>query len=434
MKRIKTLLLLFSISICVQAQEVLTIEQAISIALENNFDIQIIKNNSYVSKNNNSTGNAGMLPTLDLNGGYSESTTNLKQKFYTGSEVNRDASGSKNYSMDLALNWVVFDGMKMFFTKDKLSKMSAYSEKQLKIHMENTMEEIISVYYSIIRNNQLVSAMEQEFNFSKTRLTITDKKLQNGAGSKYESLQAKADYNRQKSILLSAKSDAQSAKIKLNQLLARPLTTEFIPTDTVIINYHPDINELNSQISENLSIGLYELNQNISELSLKETKTLRSPKVSLNSHYFQNKVTSDAGFTLLNQNSGYTFGITATLPIFHGFNTNKQISNAKIDLINARLELQRIKSAVNENLLNAFREFITQKEILDLEEANILIAQELYSIAQERYKIGTISQPELQDVQRLFEEGLLRLVDARYTTKIKETSLKKVANQLIFAK
>ena len=434
MKRIKTLLLLFSISICVQAQEVLTIEQAISIAFENNFDIQIIKNNSYVSKNNNSTGNAGMLPTLDLNGGYSESTTNLKQKFYTGSEVNRDASGSKNYSMDLALNWVVFDGMKMFFTKDKLSKMSAYSEKQLKIHMENTMEEIISVYYSIIRNNQLVSAMEQEFNFSKTRLTITDKKLQNGAGSKYESLQAKADYNRQKSILLSAKSDAQSAKIKLNQLLARPLTTEFIPTDTVIINYHPDINELNSQISENLSIGLYELNQNISELSLKETKTLRSPKVSLNSHYFQNKVTSDAGFTLLNQNSGYTFGITATLPIFHGFNTNKQISNAKIDLINARLELQRIKSAVNENLLNAFREFITQKEILDLEEANILIAQELYSIAQERYKIGTISQPELQDVQRLFEEGLLRLVDARYTTKIKETSLKKVANQLIFAK
>ncbi len=434
MKRIKTLLLLFSISICVQAQEVLTIEQAISIALENNFDIQIIKNNSYVSKNNNSTGNAGMLPTLDLNGGYSESTTNLKQKFYTGSEVNRDASGSKNYSMDLALNWVVFDGMKMFFTKDKLSKMSAYSEKQLKIHMENTMEEIISVYYSIIRNNQLVSAMEQEFNFSKTRLTITDKKLQNGAGSKYESLQAKADYNRQKSILLSAKSDAQSAKIKLNQLLARPLTTEFIPTDTVIINYHPDINELNSQISENLSIGLYELNQNISELSLKETKTLRSPKVSLNSHYFQNKVTSDAGFTLLNQNSGYTFGITATLPIFHGFNTNKQISNAKIDLINARLELQRIKSAVNENLLNAFREFITQKEILDLEEANILIAQELYSIAQERYKIGTISQPELQDVQRLFEEGMLRLVDARYTAKIKETSLKKVANQLIFAK
>ena len=434
MKRIKTLLLLFSISICVQAQEVLTIEQAISIALENNFDIQIIKNNSYVSKNNNSTGNAGMLPTLDLNGGYSESTTNLKQKFYTGSEVNRDASGSKNYSMDLALNWVVFDGMKMFFTKDKLSKMSAYSEKQLKIQMENTMEEIISVYYSIIRNNQLVSAMEQEFNFSKTRLTITDKKLQNGAGSKYESLQAKADYNRQKSILLSAKSDAQTAKIKLNQLLARPLTTEFIPTDTVIINYHPDINELNSQISENLSIGLYELNQNISELSLKETKTLRSPKVSLNSHYFQNKVTSDAGFTLLNQNSGYTFGITATLPIFHGFNTNKQISNAKIDLINARLELQRIKSAVNENLLNAFREFITQKEILDLEEANILIAQELYSIAQERYKIGTISQPELQDVQRLFEEGMLRLVDARYTAKIKETSLKKVANQLISAK
>ena len=142
MKRIKTLLLLFSISICVQAQEVLTIEQAISIALENNFDIQIIKNYTYVSKNNNSTGNAGMLPTLDLNGGYSESTTNLKQKFYTGSEVNRDASGSKNYSMDLALNWVVFDGMKMFFTKDKLSKMSAYSEKQLKIQMENTIKKL----------------------------------------------------------------------------------------------------------------------------------------------------------------------------------------------------------------------------------------------------------------------------------------------------
>ncbi len=434
MKRTNLLLFLFLISFCVNAQGVLTIEQAISIGLENNFDVRIVKNNLDVNQNNNSLGNAGMLPSLDLNGSYAESTTNLKQNFFTGSEVNKDGSVSKNYAMDLALNWVIFDGMKMFFTKDKLSKLSSYSEKQLKIQMENTMEEIISVYYSIIRNNQLVSATQQELDFSNTRLSITDQKMKNGSGSKYEYLQTKADYNKQKSVVLSAKSDAESAKIKLNQLLARPLTTEFFPSDTVIINYFPDINELTSQISVNSSIGLYEINQNISELSLKETKAIRSPKISLNSHYFQNKVTSDAGFTLLNQNSGYTFGVTATLPLFHGFNTNRQISNSKIDLLSARLELQRIKSEVNGDMLNAFREFITQKEILDLEEANIIIAREIYHIAQERYKLGTINVTELQDVQRLFEEALLRLVDARYTAKIKETSLKKVANQLIIAK
>jgi outer membrane protein TolC len=433
MKKSKLIFLLFLLmSGQLFAQEdKLTIEDAVKIALEKNYDVIISGNIKQQAAYDNTIGNAGMLPNLDLNGSYTKSTNSLKQKYNTGAEVNRDAAGSTSAIGDLGLNWVVFDGMKMFYSKKKLDGLFLQSEKQLRLQMEATIMQIVEAYYSIIRNEQLLKAMQQEISLSEERLKIAQRKQNNGSGSKLDVLQAQTEFNRQRSLEIATKSDAAAARIKLNQLLARPLETNFQTIDSVIISYRPNFDEVKKELSNNTTIGYYELNSQIAELSLKENRSLRYPKVAFTSHYIFSRSTSEAGLTLLNQSNGFNYGVTASLPLFHGFNINRQINNAKIDVLNAKLRLTEIQEQINADLLNAFRNFSNNLELLQLEEQNILLAREVLSIAQERYKVGSSNNLELQDAQRTFEESMTRLADARYNAKLAETNLKQLTGKLV---
>lgn len=427
-----TFFLFFLMGAHVFAQEnKLTIEDAVKIALEKNYDVIISGNIKQQAENDNTAGNAGMLPNIDLNGSYTKSTNSLKQKYNTGAEVNRDAAGSTSAIGDLGLNWVVFDGMKMFYTKKKLDGLFLQSEKQLRLQMEATIIQIVEAYYSIIRNEQLLKAMQQEIALSEERLKIAQRKQNNGSGSKLDVLLSQTEYNRQCSIEISTKSDAATAKIKLNQLLARPLETDFQTIDTVIVSYRPSFEDVKKELSNNTTIGYYELNSQIAELSLKENRALRYPKISFTSHYIFSRSTSEAGLTLLNQSNGFNYGVTASLPLFHGFNINRQINNARIDVLNAKLQLTAIEEQVNADLINAFRNFTNNLDLLKLEEENILLAREVLSIAQERYKVGSSNNLELQDAQRTFEESMTRLADARFNAKLSETSLKQLSGKLV---
>lgn len=424
------LLLLFSGAVCAQENK-LTIENAVKNALEKNYDVLIYSNLSQIEDNNNTIGNAGMLPNIDVNGSYTNSTNDLKQEYNTGAEVNRDASGSSNTNLDAGLVWTVFDGMKMFHTKKKLDGLFYQSEQQLKIQMEITIKDVVKAYYSIIINQQLLKATQQEIKLLEERLQLADRKLNNGSGSKLDQLQAKLEYNRQKSIELATISLIEESKLTLNRLMARALDSPVVTEDTIIISFRPSLEELKKMLPENNNLRYYEMNQRLAELSLKENQSLRYPRINLGTHYIFNRSTNEAGFTLLNQSQGYNYGATISFPIFHGFNINRQIKNAKLDVLNAKLQLSSWNDIVNADLLNTFRNFNNSIEIMQTEEDNILLAQEVLAIAQERYRIGISNAIELQDAFRSFEESMTRLVNSRFDAKTNETELRRLSGRLI---
>ncbi len=433
MKRNKLILLFFlfaSFSAFGQDSK-LTIENAVKAALEKNYDVLIYSNLSEIEANNNTIGNADMLPTVDVNGSYTNSTNDLKQEYNTGAEVNRDASGSTNTNIDVGLVWTVFDGLKMFHTKKKLDGLFYQSEQQLKIQMEITITDVVNAYYSIIINQQLLKATQQEIKLLEERLMLAERKLNNGSGSKLEQLQAKLEFNRQKSIELATISLIEESKMNLNRLMVRSLDAPVVTEDTIIISFRPTLEELKNSLPDNNNLKYYEMNQRIAELSLKENQALRYPRINLGTHYIFNRSTNEAGFTLLNQSQGFNYGATISFPIFHGFNINRQIRNAKVEVLNAKLQLSTWNDIVNADLLNTYRNFTNSLEILQTEEDNILLAREVLVIAQERYRIGISNAIELQDSFRTFEESMTRLVNARFEAKTNETNLRKISGRMI---
>ena len=240
MKRSSVFCILIFSTLYSFSQQILTLDQAIAITLENNFSILIAKNQSNINDNDVSLGNAGMLPQVSFNtfGNTASNTTN--QHYSSGLDVNKTGVGSNSINSGIALNWILFDGMRMFTTYDKLKELKSMGELNLKIQIENSIAQVIGSYYDVVRQKQLIKVASQLISIYEERATISETKYTIGSGSKLEVMQAKVDMNAEKSQLLKLQTALFRAKSTLNQLLARNSETDFDSEDSITLAYNPN--------------------------------------------------------------------------------------------------------------------------------------------------------------------------------------------------
>ena len=115
-----------------RAQQPLSVNDAINIAMKSNFDILIARNSADMDRINNTRSNAGMLPTISLNGNSTYSYNNVYQKTSSESINKYPTQSTTNIGADAELSWTLYDGGKMFITKNKLTEIQALGELQFK--------------------------------------------------------------------------------------------------------------------------------------------------------------------------------------------------------------------------------------------------------------------------------------------------------------
>lgn len=436
MKLIKKYNLLF---ICIliatiqlKAQEKLALQQAIELALKNNYDIIIEKNNAQIAANNNSLGNAGMLPKIDLQASTNLADNATKQEFSSGLVVDKAGVKSTNINAGVFLTWTLFDGMKMFATHKRLQEMEMMGQLSSKIQIENTIVQVITNYYNIVRQTQLIKGLSENMLISEERLKIAQKKFEIGSGSKLEVLQAKVDKNAQTSNLFRQKTILFELKNNLNQLLVRAAETEFDVETEIPVEFKLKYDDLKNSIQKNNAELKYaQMNIAVTSKLLRESKSQLYPRLNFNANYLFSRSENQAGFALLNQNLGLNLGFTASWTIFNGFTTNNQIKNARLQLENANYEYNTAKVLLDIQLFNLFKKFQDDAKILELEEENTKLAKEAVDIALERFRIGSSNSLELKEIQKSYDDALTRLAEAQYNAKVTETQLMKLNGEIV---
>lgn len=424
-------LLFVVLSLTAGAQQ-MTIEQAIEQALKNNYDIAIAKNTAMQASNNNSPGNAGMLPRVDLNASGILANNATKQEFSSGLVVDKSGVQSKNITTGAYLTWTVFDGFKMFATFDRLKELENMGELNVRIQIENTLVKVISAYYTVAMQKQMINGLKENIAVSEERLKIAQKKFDVGSTSKTEVLQAKVDMNALKSNLIRQNNLLRDAKASLNQLLLQPADKEFDVADSIPLMNPYKYEELqNSIMANNADLLFAQRSIEVSKYMIREGKALTYPKLNLNANYIFSRAQNQAGFSLLNQNLGLNLGFTASWTIFNGFTTRDALKNLNLDLQNATYEYENLKSLTQLNLLKAFRKNLDDIDILKLEEESKLLAKENLDIALERFRLGVTTSIELKLAQQSYAEATNRLADARFNAKLSETQLLKLSGSII---
>lgn len=425
--------LLIALTQFASGQEVLTLQQAISIALSNNYDVKLVKNDLAIAKNNVSAGNAGMLPavagTFDAGG----SRQNTVQTKATGPEKITNGAKNNNLSYGVGLNWTVFDGFRMFAAYDKLKVLEQQGQVLAKAQILTTVSNVIGAYYQMAKQQQLVIAADTTIDISKLRVTIAKSKLELGRGSKLDLLAARVDYNTDTSTYLQQLNLLNTYMINLNQLLAREATIKFRVTNDVTIDLNLKYNDL-QQATDKLNPDLQNafLAKKVAELNLKELKGNRYPQISLSGGYDINRSNTPTGFNTGLRANGFNYGVTASLNLFNGFLQNRNERNAKIQIESSSFSLEKTKQNINAQLASAFQNYNTYLGLVTVEKNNVQIADENLDITLAKYRLGSIAPLELREAQRNAINAKNRSLETQYQAKLAEVTLKQISGTINF--
>lgn len=416
-----------------QAQEVLTIGDAMKIALENNFEIKIAKNNTKINETNVTVGNAGMLPVATASVTDNNSITNSSQTRQDGTSTSLDNAKNNSLNYGVSLGWTVFDGMKMFARLDQLKELQKLGDAQLKQTILIKIAQVNSSYYDLVQQQQQLAALDTTIVISKQRLTLAQNRFSIGKASKLEVLNAQVDLNSDQVALLRQKESYANAKILLNQYLARDPKIDFKVVDLVTVDNSLVLaNLMELAQKQNPGLEAQVINKRIAELQLKQVKADRYPVVNLTSGYNFAESQSSLGFTSQASSRGFNYGFNATLNIFDGFNQHRNEKVAKLEIENSQIAIEQQNMILNTQLSTAFQTYLTNLELIDLEENNEAIARQNLEITLDKFKIGTITTLDFRTAQLNYVNAKVRYSNAQYEAKLSEIALKELAGNMNF--
>jgi outer membrane protein len=430
-------LLLALLAVTAGYSQVLTLEEAISTALKNNYNIQLARIDSSAAALDNSYAYAAFIPQLNANAGRTWNVNAQKVEFADGR--NRDTSGLKNNNLQAAvnLNWTLFDGLRMFATRDRLAELVRLGEINVKNEVVNTVASVVTTYYNVVQQKQQLRAIEEQMRLNDERVKLADRRLSVGLGTKQELLQAQTDLNAQKSAQLGQRTAIEQLKQQLNQVMGIDIARSYDVLDTIPINNNIQLEEIRSAAeANNPQLLLARKNIDIANIVLRERRAELLPTISFLSAYNftrqnNNAVVNVQAQPLFSLNRGFNYGITATIPILNNFNQRRLVKQARLDIRFQETQLENQRSLLDLGIYNSFKTYQFQKQALDLEEANIQLAKENVFISFERYRLGVSTYLELREAQQSLEAAYNRLIAARYNTKVAETELLRLRGDLV---
>lgn len=417
-------------------QEKLAVEQVVSMALEKNYDVKVVRNTAEAANTDNSYAWGAFVPQLNATGSTLWNTTDQKFEFQ---DVSRNASGTakaNNTNASLQLVWTLFDGTRMFATRQRIGMQAEQSELAVRDQMVTTIANVVVGYYDIVRQKQQLRAIEEQMAVSEERVKLADRKVQVGIGAKPELLQARVDYNALRTQALQQQALITQRKEQLNGLLGGALPPSFEVSDTIEIDLGLKQQDIADNIENtNLSLQVSRRNLNIASLSLWERKAELAPTLNFNAAYnyarTNNKKLINPFSALISQNNGYNYGFSINVPILNNFNQRRLIQQAEITYNRQQLLYEQLKLNVDVSLRNAFVNYENAKAVLLIEEENILLARENMNIALETFKRGATTAVELRTAQQSFADAYTRLTSARYAAKAAEVELLRLKGGLL---
>jgi len=413
------------------AQPVLSLREALRIGLESNFDIRMAQNDVLMAKESNTPGMAGFLPNVGFAAGSNFQSSNLSQKFSSGLEVNRDGVGSNGINAGLALNWLFFDGGKMFITKKKLSRQLNASEIRLQNQVMAFGDSLSAAYYQVVLGQLDLNILKQTSASVEERLRIASEQNRIGTRPLSDVLQARIDLSQLKNRLLAQEKLIEIRKGAVNQMMGREPDQDFSPSDSVQlpeISLYADYKK--KVLEKNLGLKQQRENLEVAKLGVGEIRSRMYPQIGLNMALNYQRTSSQAGFALFNRNIGPFAGISLSMPLYSGISVNRMLRIANKDLETKELQ---VKLSENRLLFQLWRAVKNQEiflESLDTEKAIQSLAQENLRIVQDRFRIGQANSLELKEAEVQLGNTLTRIEQLRFNARISANQIQRLAAEL----
>ncbi len=416
----------------VNAQDDYSLKRLIDEALLNNYDIQLARINEVQLENQDIAGNAGMLPTVDvfLNNSYTHNSTN--QKFFTGEIRNADFAKNTLFDVTAEMNWVVFDGFRMFARKRQLEELAGIGKVNTRFFIEQTVADISKLYYRLNQEKKLLEAYEISLLISNERLNLEEQKFEIGSGSGLDVQKALIDRNSDSSLVVYQLAQIQSIVLGINRLINRDLTSDFVATDSLVIKENLDMESLiAAAMQQNSQMEMSRLQELISQEQISINRSRFYPQIGIFGAYNYRRAKNQVGVVESNKAYGPSYGVEVRFNLFNG-NVNKMnLENSKLDLEFSKMETDQLSNDIRTDIHIAYLDYKTGLNNLQLEENNVHVARQTLFIAKRQYELRVISDIEFRLIQLSAIEAETDYLRQQFIVKNSEIDLLRISGQLL---
>jgi len=423
--------LLFSQEI--NAQNNLSLKEAVTIAIQNSYDIKLVENNLSIAQNNNNYGVAGGLPTVTANGNNNNTLTTINQTFPDASR-NTTRSGVDGSTLNggLTATMILFNGYRIAATKDRLESIQKQTEAELQVQMLNTSSTVMQQYYNVIRQLAFLKTIEKSIEASEQRVAIVKTRQEIGVANQADLLQSSLDLN----ALLQAKQNQllvlDQVKADLFNSMVVPANSNYVFTDSIQVDQKMILSDVESKMKAHPLLQSAQQLINVNQFLEKETKALMYPTLRANSGFNYNSNKSTAGFILLNESYGPFLGFNLSIPIYAGTANKRAYKNAQINTVNSKIQYDNTAQNLSTELFKTYQNYQNSLKQTPVEIENYKMSDALLSLVMERFKLGEATIVDVKQAQQSFETAGFRLTSLQFSAKIAEIELKRMSNQLNF--
>jgi len=419
-------------------QENLSKNEAVNIALENNFEIKVVTNNVEAAKNSSSIYNSGYLPSVFANGGANYQNRDSENEFENG-DIQNNNSITDSYNASVGVNYLIFDGLGRKYNYKKLQELYNLSEIQARQVIENTILQLLASYYDVARLTENQLNQKQSLDISKDRALRAKYNYEYGQNTQLDVLNSEVDVNNDSITLLNISRELSNAKRDLNVVLGRDISVDF-KVDTAV-TYTLDLtyeNLLKSAKTNNTFLLQAEKNITLSNYDLKINKSNWLPFVGVNGAYGWSNLNIDSdtqnAFSLAAQTStGINGGVSLSWNIFDGGSTKTRVQNSKIAIDNSTIQKEQIEQDLERNVANAWETYQNSLFVLQAERKNVQTNRRNFSRSEEQFKLGQIISVEFRLAQVNFLNAVNNYNQAKYLAKVAELRLLQLSGEVLGA-
>lgn len=418
-------------------QDTLSLSRAIQIGLQNNFDIEIERQNIDIAKNNNNWGQAGALPTINF-------ITNATNSIVQRKPANPFAVAGRNISSSvppqLDVQFVLFDGFLIRYNKQRLEELEKLSYGNATFVMETAVQSIILGYYQALLEKERLQVFEVTQSLSKERYNYVKLRKELGGAITFDVLQEQNNYLTDSANVLRQQIVYKNSLRTLNLLLSEEITKEFKLTDSLIHETEPYIYEdLRAKMaSSNTNLQNQFINQELLRNSTQVQQSNLSPSLILNMGATSSMDRLNAKFRPAEPEftqRGYSYGGYANLnlrwTIFQGGQIRRGIENARIQEKIGVLTTNQLKLSLENDLLVNYDQYNLRQQLVSISQTKLKAAELNLSLANERYKNGALSAIDLRIVQENFRNAAVENFVAIYSSIESRVALIRLTGGLI---
>lgn len=414
---------LFLVFILSQAysQTTLTAKDAVFLALENNYKIQIAEKQTEIAVKNNTWSEAGLFPTVTLaiaNNNTIQDNTNNPFTFTPGVIL------SQSLAPTLSANWNIFSGFAVKISKERLEQLEQQSNGNAIVIIESTIQDVLKAYYAAQLQKKRMNLYELLKEYSRKRANYYDLKDKYAKTNSLELMQFKNQYLTDSTNYLLQEISYKNAMRNLILIInpteeatdgSFPILTDSLDLSIPIIDESQALSDMisNNQNLKNQYIAM-ELQKTATEYQRSFLYPTLSFQAGVTPSYSWLRDVNDANFKFETQVVSYYGNLNLRYTIFNNWKTKRAVEVSKIQEEIVNLNTESMEKTLSVSLTNLLEMYQVRTQLVSMSETNLNYATKAWDLAQTKFDLGVLSSIELSVYQNNYQNTLIQHYENLY--------------------